>query len=111
MSISPAQLALQLAAAESSVAPRAPNAKGSSDSAGSSAASTPSSAPSSPSPADQLTGDLKFDDQHQMYYEVVDKSTGSVLFEIPPEALRKLSESLNQPALPNGSAGLVDLKS
>jgi uncharacterized FlaG/YvyC family protein len=40
---------------------------------------------------------MQIDDQHQVYYEFVDKDTGAVVFEIPPEALRAIAESLNIP--------------
>ena len=55
---------------------------------------------SSPPPASspfELSTDLQIDNQHQVYYEFVDKDTGAVVFEIPPEALRAIAESLNIP--------------
>jgi uncharacterized FlaG/YvyC family protein len=54
--------------------------------------------------------DMKIDNQHQVYYEVVDDSTGDVLFEIPAEALRAIGESLNVPLVGDGSAPGVDVK-
>jgi hypothetical protein len=48
-------------------------------------------------PPAQLSTDMQVDSQHQVYYEFVDDSTGNVLFEIPPEALREIGESLNVP--------------
>ena len=65
------------------------------------------SAPASPAPpassSPQFSTDMRIDDQHQVYYEFVDASTGDVLFEIPPEALRAIGESLNLPL--NGDSG------
>jgi uncharacterized FlaG/YvyC family protein len=48
------------------------------------------------------------DDHHQVYYEFVDKSTGDVVFEIPPQALREIGESLNLPLVGDVSGHNVD---
>ena len=60
---------------------------------------------------DQLSTDIRFDNRHQAYYEVVDKQTGNVLFEIPPEALREIGESLNAPLVGESDAHSLDVKS
>ena len=70
---------------------------------------TPAHALAAPSP--QFSTDLRVDDQHQVYYACVDESTGDVLFEIPPEALRAIGESLNLPLNGDASAHSVDVKS
>jgi hypothetical protein len=57
-------------------------------------AESPPAAPAVPSPP-QFSTDMRVDDQHQIYYEFVDPSTGEIVFEIPPEALRAIGESLN----------------
>jgi uncharacterized FlaG/YvyC family protein len=54
---------------------------------------------------------MQIDNHHQVYYEVVDDSTGDVLFEIPSEALRKIGESLNLPLIGDASVPSVDVKS
>ncbi len=94
MNISPAQLnSLQSLGATSVGTP----ASGSIAEGGQQAATPqPSAPPSSPSPF-QLSTSLQIDDQHQVYYEFVDNVTGAVVFEIPPEALRAIAESLNIP--------------
>ncbi len=60
------------------------------------AASEPSPPPQAPSPF-QLSTELQVDDHHQEYYEFVDEVTGAVVFEIPPETLRAIAESLDIP--------------
>lgn len=112
MSISPAQMILQVASAESPAlsrrstqasVPAPAMAVGSID-------ESPAPAPVDLSPA-SLTTDMRIDDQHQFYYEFVDDRTGDVLFEIPPEALRAIGESLNVPLEGDSSAHSVDVKS
>jgi hypothetical protein len=76
---------------------------------GSSAGSSAPAPAVSPSP--QFSTDMKVDDQHQIYYEFVEKSTGDVLFEIPPEALREIGESLNVSLIGDASGHSVDVKS
>jgi hypothetical protein len=107
MSISPAQMILQVASTES------PTGTGRvtrvAVSAVESPAQTPVPAPADSSPA-QLSTDMRVDDQHQIYYEVVNDRTGDVLFEIPSAALRNIGESLKLP-LGGGSSGhRVDVK-
>ena len=112
MSISPAQMSLQIAYAEGS---------GESRSAGS-AASPQGAAASPPDPASSasaaasassasVTADLRIDNQHKFYYEFVDGSTGNVVFEIPPEALRAIGESLNLPLNGEPTPHSLDVKS
>jgi hypothetical protein len=68
-----------------------------------------------PAPAaaslEKFSTDLRVDAQHQPYYEVVDDKTGDVLFEIPPEALREIGESLNVSLIGDASVPSVDVKS
>ena len=54
---------------------------------------------------------MQVDNDHQIYYAVVDDSTGDVLFEIPSEALRKIGESLNVPLIGDANLPSVDVKS
>jgi len=111
MSISPTQMMLQIASTETSpgerrstpapvpAAPAAPSPP-----------ETPTPAPAV-SPPVQFSTDLRVDGQHQLYYAVVDDTTGGVLFEIPPEALRAIGESLNVPLVGDTSAHSFDVKS
>jgi uncharacterized FlaG/YvyC family protein len=71
---------------------------------------SPTSAPAVLPPA-QFSTDLRVDDKHEAYYEVVDNRSGDVLFEIPPEALREIGESLNVPLVGDSSAHGLDVKS
>ena len=115
MSISSAELTLQVASAASPApsrpaAPASPSPVRAAASAAESTADSPHSAPAVPS-SSQLSTDLRIDRQHQLYYEFVDDSTGSVVFEIPPEALRAIGESLNLPLNGDATAHGVDVKS
>lgn len=69
---------------------------------------TPASAVISPS---QLSTDMRVDSEHQVYYAFVDDQTGEVMFEIPPEALRAIGESLNVPMNGESGASTLDVKS
>jgi uncharacterized FlaG/YvyC family protein len=60
------------------------------------------------SPA-QFSTDREVDSQHKIYYKFVNDRTGDVVFEIPPEALREIGESLNLTA--DQSAHTFDVKS
>lgn len=66
---------------------------------------------SAASPAPELSTDMRVDDQRHVYYEFVNKRTGDVVCEIPPEVIRELGENLD--ALPAAPAqGLtLDVKS
>ena len=112
MSISPAQMILQAASAES-FAPTRRSPLASVSGAAAAAGSTPES--SAPAPAvsssPQFSTDMEIDDQHQIYYKFVEVSTGDVLFEIPPAALRAIGESLNVPLVGESSSHNVDVKS
>lgn len=113
MSISPAQLSLQIAGAENipnqrSSTPVASQPAPTTTSAPLPASSTGTSALPNP---DLVTADLRVDKQHQFYYEFVDGTTGSVEFEIPPEALRAIGESLVLPLHGDTGASALDVKS
>jgi uncharacterized FlaG/YvyC family protein len=54
---------------------------------------------------------MQVDNHQQIYYVVVNDSTGDVLFEIPSEALRRIGESLNVPLVGDASVPSVDVKS
>ncbi|MFZ0963265.1 MAG: hypothetical protein WAO35_20585 [Terriglobia bacterium] len=112
MSISPAQMILQVASAES-FAPRGRSAQSSGPAAVSRTRATGASSAPAPavSPTPQLSTDMKVDGQHQVYYEFVDDGTGNVLFEIPPEALREIGESLNVPLVGDANVPTIDVKS
>jgi hypothetical protein len=69
------------------------------------------SSPSAERSPGQSNTDVRVDDHHQVYYEFVDASTGDVLFEIPPEALREIAESLNISLDGSTSSRRVDVKS
>jgi hypothetical protein len=114
MSISPAQtnlaalttdsLASTAAAASSSLNRASTNAPTQS------AEQNQAQAPAAP-PAPQINTDLRIDNSHQEYYEFVDGQTGDVVFELPPEALRAIAESLNVPLLGNSVGLNLDVKS
>jgi len=115
MSISPAQLTQQVVSEESPVVPRprapaSPSLPPATPSGAQSLADSPAPAPAA-SPASPVRTDVRIDDQHQFYYEFVDKSTGTVEFEIPPEALRAIGETLNVAHLADSGASALDVKS
>ena len=110
MSISPAQLMLQVDSAQSTLLTRRSNR--SPVSATNQAQETAPAATTAPaSPPDPFSTDMKVDKQHQVYYEIVDNRTGDELFEIPPEALRAIGESLNVPLIGESGVHGVDIKS
>jgi len=117
MSISPAQIVQEVANAESASAPKRFTSSVPSmaslplpPAADAEQSTAPSPAPAiSASP--QLSTDLRIDNQHQLYYEFVDNSTGNVVFEIPPEALRAIGESLNVPLNGDATPPSLDVKS
>ena len=112
MSISPAQMVLQVASAES-FAPTGRSALVSNPTTAMAVASPGDSGAAAPavSSSAQFSTDMCVDNQHQIYYEFVDASTGDVLFEIPPEALREIGESLNVSLVGDASVPSVDVKS
>ena len=105
MSISPAQMMLQAASAESPA-----SAKPSTQVSVPKVAESPPPVPAVPSPP-QFSTDMRVDDEHQIYYEFVDPSTGDIVFEIPPEALRAIGESLSLPLEGDARGHSVDVKS
>jgi hypothetical protein len=113
MSISPAQMIQQVASAESA----APTGHSSPSVVSATDRAVPCpSAPQMTPPAPVLSPssfstDMQVDNDHQIYYAVVDDSTGDVLFEIPSEALRKIGESLNVPLIGDANVPSVDVKS
>jgi hypothetical protein len=113
MSISSAQMLLQVASAENT-APAGRSIQAAVPATPTPAQSptqTPSAAaPPVSSPSAFSTG-MQIDNHHQIYYVVVNDSTGDVLFEIPSEALRKIGESLNLPLIGDESVPSVDVKS
>jgi hypothetical protein len=113
MSISPAQMNLTVATGESLVPSRRSSPAPSASVAAPAAAAESAPSPSAPAPApsNPVTTDLRIDSQHQFYYEFVDASTGSVEFEIPPEALRAIGESLNLPLQGDTANSNFDVKS
>ena len=113
MSISPAQMSLQIADAAGSSAARrsSPGPSVPVPPSPSAAESAPAVSAPAASSSPPVTTDLRIDNQHQFYYEFVDHSTGSVEFEIPPEALRAIGESLNLPLQGDSGASSIDVKS
>lgn len=113
MSISPAQLSLQIAGAESTAVQRGSTPVSSPPAPTTASTTTPatSASASALSNPDLVTADLRVNKQHQFYYEFVDGTTGSVEFEIPPEALRAIGESLVLPLHGDAGASALDVKS
>lgn len=115
MSISPAQMNLQVGTAEGSN-PAGHSSQSSTPGVAvpaSSHAKSPSEKPApalvfSPAP---LSTDLRVDDQRQIYYQVVNDRTGDVLLEIPSEALRQIGESIKVPLEGDARIHGVDVKS
>jgi hypothetical protein len=54
---------------------------------------------------------MRIDEEHQVYYQVVNDRTGDVLLEIPSEALRQIGESIKVPLDEAAIAHAVDVKS
>ena len=113
MSISPAQLSLQIADAENNAAQRSSRSVSLPLTPTTAATTLPASSASTSalSNPDLVSADLRVDKQHQFYYEFVDGTTGSVEFEIPPEALRAIGESLVLPLHGDTGASTLDVKS
>ena len=110
MSISPVQMMLQVASAQNTLSTRRANPNPAP--ATNQAQETASAASTAPSaPPDPFSTDMKVDNQHQVYYEIVDNRTGDELYEIPPEVLRRIAESLNLPLMGDSVAHNVDVKS
>jgi len=105
MSISLSQTMLQVGSIETSGEPKP------STPASATEADTPSPSRALPTLPASVSTDLRIDNEHQVYYEFVDQSTGDVVFEIPPEALRAIGESLNVPLDGGASIHSIDLKS
>jgi hypothetical protein len=103
---------LQVASAESPIVARGPTPTrvSAAPTAAEASADSTTSVPAV-SNANQLRTDMQIDSQHQVYYEFVDDSTGNVVFEIPPEALREIGESLNVSLIGGSSVHSIDVKS
>ncbi len=112
MSISPTQLVQPLAGAEGASEPqRSASAPISTASTGASKADPPTTPrPSAPPPV-KFSTDLQIDNHHQVYYVVVDDSSGDVLLEIPSAALRQIGENLSLPLIGDAQVPSVDVKS
>lgn len=112
MSIFPAQMMQQMGSAESAApAERTTQAADPAATQPLDTSTEPLAAAPTAASLEKFSTDLRVDAQHQPYYEVVDDKTGDVLFEIPPEALRKIGESLNVPLIGDASVPSVDVKS
>jgi len=119
MSISSAHMMLQLASTESAaVATRSNQAAAPPGNPASLTTPTQAVEPPAASPARapavspaQFSTDREVDSRHQVYYKYVDDRTGDVVFEIPPEALREIGESLNLPLAGDENAHSFDVKS
>ena len=111
MGITPAQLTQQVVSTENTAArqestpPTVPATEPSPE-----ITSESTSTPSSFVLPDPYSTDMKVDDQHQVYYEIVDNRDGDELFEIPPEQLRKIGESLKVPLIGETGVHGVDVK-
>ena len=112
VSISPAQMTLQVGSVEI-LAPTGRSAKAAVPTGAQVVESTAESSAAVPavSSPSQLSTDMRVDDQRQIYYEVVNDRTGDVVYEIPPELVRKLGE--NPTVLLDGRVGghSLDVKS
>ncbi len=112
MSISPAQMILQVASAESP-APAGRSAPASAL-APARAVEPPAESPAA-APVDcslpQLSTMVRIDDRHRFYYELVNSRTGDVVYEFPPEMIRKLAESFEASADGESMGHRVDVKS
>ena len=112
MSISPAQMILHVASAESP-APAGRSAPASAP-APARAAEPPAESPAA-APVDsslpQFSTMVRIDDRHRFYYEFVNIRTGDVVYEFPPEMIRKLAESLEASADGESMGHRVDVKS
>jgi len=110
MSVSPAQLIRQVTSDTISV-PSTHSNPSSAPTAAVSVESPSQSPPRGASSPSQLSTDMRVDSEHQIYYAYVDDRTGEVMFEIPPEALRAIGESLNVPLIGDAGIPIVDVKS
>jgi len=110
MSISPAQTMPQVSVLESRAAPRPSDVAAAPEKVDAAAPPAESSPPTVSSPP-ELKTNLRIDDQHQVYYEVINDRTGDEILEIPPEVLRKLGENLNFPLFEGTEVHRVDVKS
>jgi streptogramin lyase len=119
MSISPVQLTQQVAEAvreasadRSAQAPLPAAAQASAPAVTAAVPTVEAAIPAAAvAPPAQFSTDLQVDAKHQLYYEVIDDSDGSVLFEIPSEALRAIGESLNLPLGGDPGVPSIDVKS
>jgi hypothetical protein len=59
----------------------------------------------------KLSTDLRIDDQRRIYYEVINNRTGDVVYEIPPEQIRKLEEGIDASLSGQLEAHTLDVKS
>ena len=111
MSISPAQMIRQVSGTESPALPKRSTpapvsaARALDFTAGSVVAEQVVSSPA------KLSTDVRVDDRHRIYYEVVNDRTGDVVCEIPLETVRKFGEDLIVPLEGDASAHIIDAQS
>jgi len=72
---------------------------------------TPPGRAGSDSSGAKLSTTLRIDDQHYIYYEIIDDQSGDVVLEIPPEQIRKLAEGLSKSLAADGETHSLDVKS
>jgi hypothetical protein len=111
MSMSPVQFTTVLAAA--SPAETEPPASLPVQEAGKrTSANTEAEPPAQAEPSGpKLSTDLRIDDQRRIYYEVVNNRTGDVVYEIPPEQVRKLAEGIDASLSSQLEGRTLDVKS
>jgi hypothetical protein len=59
----------------------------------------------------KLSTTVQVDDQHHVYYEVVNNRTGDVVCEIPPEQIRKLEEGFHESRSSSATGRTLDVRS
>jgi hypothetical protein len=108
MSISPAQLVTALGAtdlAAETLQPRGTTAGGAPKT------EAPDTEGEHAEPAGpELSTDLRIDDQRRIYYAVINDRTGDVLYEIPPEQIRRLGEGLTESHVTQSAGHKVDVR-
>lgn len=108
MSISPAQLVTALGAAD--LAAETLQSRGAAAGAATKTeAPHAEGAPAEPS-GPKLSTNLRIDDQRRIYYEVINNRTGDVVYEIPPEQIRKLAEGLTESPVSQSAGHKVDVR-
>jgi hypothetical protein len=110
MSISPAQLTLVLGASDRAAATEQSAGVPSGGAPKSEAPVAEAAAHAEPS-GPKLTTALRIDDQRRIYYEVINNQSGEVVYQIPPEQVRKLGEGISESLRSRLMGRSIDVKS